>query len=99
MVAQAVRTHGPFDGIIGFSQGASLAALISLQTAIETIRKNKVTSDLHIPVHTTSEIPPFPTELLNFKFGIFFSGFCSHSSRHGHIYKVSKYLMHSLFAH
>ena len=99
MVAQAVRTHGPFDGIIGFSQGASLAALISLQTAIETIRKNKVTSDFHIQVHTTSEIPPFPTELLNFKFGIFFSGFCSHSSRHGHIYKVGKYLIQSLFAY
>ena len=69
------------------------------KTAIEAIRKNKVNSDINIQIHTTSEIPPFPTELLNFKFGIFFSGFCSHSSRHGHIYKVGKYPIRSLLVY
>ena len=88
LVSEAVRLHGPFHGVIGFSQGAALTALICLQKGIQCFRKIDPSFDLKSQYCISNENKNFPEELLKFKFAILFSGFRSHSSQHSHIYKV-----------
>ena len=83
LVADTIRLHGPFHGIIGFSQGAALAAIICLQSALRKFKKYDAGFG-----QNSDGYPKFPVELGDFKFAIFFSGFLSHSSQHSHIYKV-----------
>ena len=88
MVAETVRIHGPFHGIIGFSQGAAFAALICLQAAIRRYTEMDKNIQLGIENQINDKEIPFPLELDTFKFAILFSGFRSHSSRHSYLYKV-----------
>ena len=74
--------------MIGFSQGAALTALISLQTAITRVSKMETDIDFRTDNCLNNDKIHFPAELMEFKFAILFSGFRSHSSRHSHIYHV-----------
>jgi len=77
-----VKAQGPFDGIMGFSQGAALAAMICLDSAVKkALAKFNDTESEGIQYQ-----PQFPAELSSFKFAILFSGYCSKSSTHSKIY-------------
>ena len=88
MVGEVVRLHGPFHGMIGFSQGSALAALICLQTAIRRYKEIGNNVELGLQNQINEKNPQFPVELDVFKFAILFSGFRSHSSQHSYIYQV-----------
>ena len=83
-----MRLHGPFHGVIGFSQGSALTALIILRAAIQKLKDRSINVDEKINCRFNDMEIHFPEELLKFEFGILFSGFRSHSSRHSPIYEV-----------
>lgn len=80
-LVSTIQTEGPFDGIMGFSQGAALAGMICLDTIV-----SKVTVKLSDETNSLSYDRLFPPELDAFKFAILFSGYCSNSSAHQKIY-------------
>ena len=83
-----MRLHGPFHGVISFSQGSALTALIVLRAAIQKLKDRNI----HLDEKTLNRFNQmeihFPEELMNFQFAMIFSGFRSHSSRHTSIYEV-----------
>jgi len=84
-LVSVIKKEGPFDGIMGFSQGAALAGMMCLDSII-----SKVCAKVH-EENTLSYDCLFPPELSNFKFAVLFSGFCSKSSLHEKIYdKISE---------
>ena len=88
-IAKAVPLHGPFDGFIGFSQGAAIAALICLQCAIRRCNQNNIDAVNKYQAIENKQGPNFPSALDCFKFAILFAGFRSQSSCHAHIYEVT----------
>jgi surfactin synthase thioesterase subunit len=61
-LSEVLDKEGPFDGVIGFSQGAALA--VALASALETARRPKVPASWNF----TTQHPPM-------KFAVAFSGF------------------------
>ena len=88
IVAEAVRLHGPFQGVISFSQGSALTALIVLRAAVQKLKDKNVPLDEKTLACFNAMDIRFPKELMSFDFAILFSGFRSHSSRHSAIYEV-----------
>jgi len=88
MVARVVREDGPFDGVMGFSQGSALAALIILRAAIQKVVDYNVFPNEKLRCRINEMKTRFPKELMVFKFAILFSGFRSYSSRHSPIYEM-----------
>ena len=83
-----MRLHGPFQGVISFSQGSALTALIVLRAAIQKLKDRNVQLDEKTLARFNEMDIRFPKELMSFDFAILFSGFRSHSSRHSSIYEV-----------
>ena len=83
-----MRLHGPFQGVISFSQGSALTALIVLKAAIQKLKDRNVHLDEKTLARFNEMDIWFPKELMSFDFAILFSGFRSHSSRHSAIYEV-----------
>lgn len=90
-LADVVRTKGPFDGIMGFSQGAALAAMICLDSAMKKALINLPDDQKEAIAYKSL----FPSELCSFKFAMLFSGFCSKSSRHKDIYIKAREMQES----
>lgn len=69
-VADTVRVQGPFDGVIGFSQGAALAAMVASALEIESTARRvpDLFPRLDVPVLAGGKQGPL-------KFAIFYSGF------------------------
>ncbi|RPA76286.1 FSH1-domain-containing protein [Ascobolus immersus RN42] len=61
-LSEVLDKEGPFDGVVGFSQGAALA--VALASALETSRRAKVPASWNF----TTQHPPM-------KFAVSFSGF------------------------
>jgi dihydrofolate reductase len=91
-LVDVVKMQGPFDGIMGFSQGAALAAMICLDSAAKKATSKMVDAGNN---ECAEYVSKFPAELSNFKFAILFSGFCSKSSEHTKIYKKVKEMQQS----
>ena len=87
-MAEAVRLNGPFHGVIGFSQGSAMTALIILRAALEKIKGKNICVDENIQRRFNEMETRFPNELMSFQFAMLFSGFRSHSSRHSPVYEV-----------
>ena len=83
-----MRLHGPFQGVISFSQGSALTALIVLRAAVQKLKDKNVQLDEKTLARFNEMDIRFPKELMSFDFAILFSGFRSHSSRHSSIYEV-----------
>lgn len=84
-LVSVIKKEGPFDGIMGFSQGAALAGMMCLDSIV-----SKVSAKVH-DENALSYDCLFPPELSSFKFAVLFSGFCSKSSTHEKIYeKISE---------
>ena len=80
-LANYVRSHGPFDGIIGFSQGAC-AAMILASYAECSRGTNPATT---APISNLEQLHPGP-EIPPFKFAIAISGFRAGHPYHDHYY-------------
>ncbi|KAK2757977.1 hypothetical protein FQN54_004383 [Arachnomyces sp. PD_36] len=91
-VARVLREEGPFDGIIGFSQGAALAGMVasllegsSRQEAFEHFSKISENGASGIPFPTSFE--PANLEHPPLKFAICYSGFRSPGARYRAFYE------------
>ena len=87
-MAEAVRLNGPFNGVIGFSQGSAMTALIILRAALQNVKDKNISVDENIQRRFDEMEIRFPKELMGFQFAILFSGFRSHSSPHSPVYEV-----------
>jgi len=80
-LVKIVQTEGPFDGIMGLSQGAALAGMICLDSVVYNTCAKVSNAD-----NSLSYDRLFPPELGTFKFAVLCSGFCSQSSAHAKVY-------------
>jgi predicted esterase len=85
-IAKVLKTEGPFDGVIGFSQGACFAAVVASLLEGDTRRKAFKEAALRSPnaisypeSFRTLEHPPL-------KFGIVYSGFVPPGERYTALY-------------
>ncbi|KAJ1663412.1 Ovarian cancer-associated protein 2 [Coemansia sp. RSA 1813] len=67
-VVQAMKEHGPFDGIVGFSQGAGMAAIIAALMHASQSQDTAYDSDVRALIDSVR-----PLQAL--KFAFFFAGF------------------------
>lgn len=88
-VAKVIAEQGPFDGVIGFSQGATLAAMVA--ALLEPGRKEAFE---HFEKDTSQDVPgiPWPTafeQLQNspLKFALVYSGFRAPGPRYRAFYE------------
>ncbi|TIA30699.1 FSH1-domain-containing protein [Aureobasidium pullulans] len=92
-VAGVLREHGPMDGVMGFSQGAALAAMVT--SLLETGRSEsfaKVTDGMPFP-QTFAELQHPPL-----KFGVCFSGLLNKHAKYAAFYepKIQTPVLHVL---
>lgn len=80
-LVEIVQSEGPFDGIMGLSQGAALAGMICLDSVVYNTCVKVSNAD-----NSLSYDRLFPPELGAFKFAILCSGFCSQSNAHVKVY-------------
>ncbi|KAL8800174.1 MAG: hypothetical protein Q9182_005375, partial [Xanthomendoza sp. 2 TL-2023] len=91
-LAATIKTEGPFDGVIGFSQGACAAALLA--SLLEPTRPSAFpTSPSPSPSTNTNTSEPFPPSFHTLhhqqpplKFAILYSGFPAPGPRHAAFY-------------
>lgn len=85
-LAKTLATEGPFDGIVGFSQGAALAAMVSSvlegQSRKETFQNFQSQSSLSIPFPSSFHDIQHPP----MKFCIVYSGFIAPGERYRAFY-------------
>ena len=85
-VAQVLATEGPFDGVVGFSQGAALTAMLA--SLLEGPPRREAFSHFH--AESPLSIPfPAPFETLQhppLKFGVIYSGFVAPGQRYKAFY-------------
>ena len=78
-LALMIRTEGPFDGVIGFSQGAALAALLisALERRIPSSDHNLPAAAVHEDLLSALFLPSAEQEQQQgpLKFGVLYSGF------------------------
>lgn len=101
-IASVLRTEGPFDGVIGFSQGASAAAMMA---SLLELPERKETFDRFRQEIENEYAIPFPGEELIFvqepgkkeqnqlprlKFAICYSGFVAPGNRYRAFYEQPK---------
>jgi len=86
-VAKVLKTEGPFDGVIGFSQGACMAAVVASLLEGQSRRqafKDAQSKSTHVIAYPKSfedlDHPPL-------KFGIVYSGFVPPGDRYAAIYQ------------
>ncbi|KAL8772091.1 MAG: hypothetical protein Q9209_002757 [Squamulea sp. 1 TL-2023] len=89
-IAETIREEGPFDGVIGFSQGACAAGMVA--SLLEHGREDAFSS--FTPQKEGMEREPFPpsfTVLLHppLKFAIIYSGFIAPGTRYNGFYNPS----------
>lgn len=93
VVAAVLKEHGPFDGVMGFSQGAALAAMVV--SLLETDRADafaKVSDSMAFPSSFAElEHPPL-------KFGVCFSGLLNKHQRYAAFYepRITSPVLHVL---
>ncbi|GES65365.1 dihydrofolate reductase [Aspergillus terreus] len=83
-VAEVLRTEGPFDGVIGFSQGACMAAMVA--SLLEPGRRaafEKFAEDQGMPFPAAFEGLAHPP----FRFALCYSGFRSPGARYRGFYE------------
>lgn len=89
VVAETMRAEGPFDGVMGFSQGGALAAMIS------ALLEGESRKEVFKAAQKNSKLAmPYPTSFANLdhpplKFCISYSGFCAPGERYMAFYKPS----------
>lgn len=86
MVANILRQEGPFDGVIGFSQGAAMAAMIS--SLLEGESRQRAFKETASKSNLTI---PFPSSFANLdhpplKFCVTYSGFIAPGERYAAFY-------------
>jgi dihydrofolate reductase len=88
-VAKVIAEEGPFDGVIGFSQGATMAAMVA--SLLEPGRKEAFQ---HFEKDTSEGAPgiPFPTAFEQLqhsplKFALLYSGFRAPGARYRAFYE------------
>ena len=101
-VAKVLATEGPFDGVIGFSQGAALTAMLASVLEgpwrRETFSRFRSESPLSIPFPPSFE----PLQHPPLKFGVIYSGFVAPGQRykafydHPHIQTPTAHFLGSL---
>lgn len=87
-IAESIRDEGPFDGVIGFSQGACAAAMLA--SLLESGRREAFTASSHQGV----EVEPYPSSFTfdndklrpRLTFAIIYSGFLAPGIRHAAFY-------------
>ncbi|KAL9603580.1 MAG: hypothetical protein Q9219_001083 [cf. Caloplaca sp. 3 TL-2023] len=83
-IAETIRTEGPFDGVIGFSQGACAAGIVA--SLLEPARKEAFTSSSS-PSDELESFPPSFQDIQNpLRFAIIYSGFPAPGPRHAPFY-------------
>lgn len=89
-VAKTLETEGPFDGIVGFSQGAALAAMVASllegSPRREAFKHFQHESPLSIPFPTSFESLKHP----RLKFCISYSGFVAPGQRYKAFYEYPR---------
>jgi predicted esterase len=92
-VAKALKEHGPMDGVMGFSQGAALAAMVT--SLLEEGR-----ADAFAQVSDGMTYPPSFAELEHppLKFGVCFSGLLNKHQKYTAFYepKIQTQVLHVL---
>ncbi|KAJ1892387.1 Ovarian cancer-associated protein 2 [Kickxella alabastrina] len=76
-VAQVIRDEGPFDGIVGFSQGAGMAAILCALAQLASVAKNSSNPGLALE-KMSEDVRAAVADLglsQGFGFGLFFAGF------------------------
>ena len=100
-VAETIKTEGPFDGAIGFSQGGALAAMVA--ALLENDRKRS----FDVLCATDGEKIPYPTSFQHangdiiqppLKFAIVYSGFAAPLEKYEGFYnpKIKTPILHFL---
>ena len=87
MIANIIAKEGPFDGVMGFSQGAALAAMVASllerSSRQEAFKRAQHTSTLAIPYPTSFEKLQQPP----FKFLVSYCGFRAPGERYNGFYE------------
>ncbi|KAL8646845.1 MAG: hypothetical protein Q9210_005899 [Variospora velana] len=92
-IAETIKTEGPFDGVIGFSQGACAAAMVA--SLLEPGRRESFASAADAPdvapmERFPSSFHPFHNEgnpQAQLKFAIIYSGFAAPGTRYSKFYE------------
>ncbi|KAL8719239.1 MAG: hypothetical protein Q9225_003724 [Loekoesia sp. 1 TL-2023] len=84
-IAESIRDEGPFDGVIGFSQGACAAGMLA--SLLEPGRREIFIRAAHSGSETTEKFPPsFHNIQAPLKFAIIYSGFPAPGPRYASFY-------------
>jgi predicted esterase len=93
VVAATLKEHGPFDGVMGFSQGAALAAMV-----VSLLEPDR--ADAFAKVSDGMAFPPSFAELQHppLEFGVCFSGLLNKHQRYAAFYepKIATPVLHVL---
>ncbi|KAI4279061.1 MAG: hypothetical protein LQ337_000576 [Flavoplaca oasis] len=86
-IANTITQEGPFDGVIGFSQGACAAAMVA--SLLEPGRRDTFASSP--PEEDEPALEPFPASFISLdqpplKFALIYSGFVAPGTRHVNFY-------------
>ncbi|KAL8998826.1 MAG: hypothetical protein Q9169_002164 [Polycauliona sp. 2 TL-2023] len=91
-IAETIAEEGPFDGVIGFSQGACAAAMIA--SLLEPGRRDAFASTTSSQTKDSMETESFPPSFTSlhqppFRFALVYSGFIAPGIRHINFYRPS----------
>lgn len=88
-IAECIRAEGPFDGVVGFSQGAAAAAMVASllegQRRLDAFQAAEKEGGMAYPSNFLGEVDGFVQGPL--KFAVCYSGFVAPGRRHRGFYE------------